>query len=161
MDRYIEIEEFLLVPVYQLSRDLEQDIPLDYPPPVFAPGRSAEVSSEKTEMWIIVDNAPAERQIKTVGGSMRCTPGTMMVAVSTPVQIPRSPVGKNQHKVTKQLVARLADHYSYLFCDDVRQFYTESVFWRPEVDKSSNRTLYVLRVDYRYYDYLDGQGEVV
>lgn len=149
MGRQAEINNDLFAPVFQSAKNLVRD--LNYEPPVFRPGWPAVQSVDESQVWIIIRQVAATREPQTISGSMWCSEQTVEVSYSVPERVPSVKI----HNLISNTMSGLVDHYTSKFCDDVNQLYIDDVRWDTQIDASA-RTEYVLRIDYRYYEYPQG-----
>ena len=147
MDRHQEVEGLLLNPVVDLVRTLSKF--LNYEPPLFTPGQSAVQSISQTQVWIVTEMTPASNEAATVGNTMRTGTGTFTISVSVPDRMPNLPAA---HARIKTEIAKLTDLYKTTFHCNVDQLYLDDVTWLSQVEVS-NRTQYMVRLNYRYHEY--------
>lgn len=150
MGRQVEVENLFHVPVFAAAKEMRKT--LGYQPPVFLPGRSAVQSVEKTQVIIGIDTVTNTGEPATIAGTMWEFNRSMNITFSAPEHSPDT--RDDVHMLVSNTVVGLADHFRLVFCRDKDQVYIEDVRWEKSVD-ASNRTDYVIRLTYRYYDYKD------
>ena len=144
MARNIEIDNRLMRPVFDRVKSL---IPvLGYEIPIFKPGRPAIQSIKKSQMLIVISTTN-DRERKTLRHTWQ-TNARFEVMISVPEKVP----GIDIHKVATDFSDYLVDYYTLDACDDISQFYVNSVYWEVDVDEI-NRSEYTTTVVSRYYDY--------
>ena len=148
MARQQEVDVLFQQPVYETAKQLAKT--LTYEPPVFKPGESAVQSLVKTQVLIGIDVTSAVGEPATIAGTMWQFTRSMNITFSVPERAPDVP--DNIHVLVRGEVEKLALHYRLVFCRDKDQVYIEDVRWESSVD-TSNRTDYVIRINYRFYDY--------
>lgn len=148
-NRQTEVEELLYAPIYKAAKELEKT--LGYPPPIFQPGKPAIQDVEKTELLIVMSSTTGSRRPETIAGTMWVTERVLDVNFWTPERIPNLHVG-SIHPIVERVVSGLVDDYSNDFCRNDEQVYITDVRWESQIDVS-NRTSYVIRMSYRFYEY--------
>lgn len=148
MRRQSEVDEMFNKPVFDTAKQLAPT--LRYEPPVFKPGESTVQSLEKTQILIGIDVTSNVGEPATIAGTMWEFSRNMVITFSVPERIPDLRV--DAHTLVRNSVEDLAHHYRVEFCNDKEQVYIETVQWDKTVD-ASNRTDYVIRINYRFYDY--------